>query len=55
MYFFDGTKYEGQFKIGKREGRGIRTYEDGTKFVGDWYLYYYAKFFIFILYFIISG
>ena len=32
----NGTKFEGQFKEGKRNGQGTYTYPDGRKYEGDW-------------------
>jgi hypothetical protein len=37
----DGSKYEGDWKDGKRHGKGIHgihgyTWSDGSKFEGDW-------------------
>ena len=30
----DGSKYAGEFKNGKRHGKGTKTYSDGMKYVG---------------------
>ena len=32
----NGTKFEGQFKEGKRNGQGTFTSPDGEKYVGEW-------------------
>ena len=30
------TKYEGEYKDGKRHGQGTFTHSDGGKYVGEW-------------------
>ena len=32
----DQSKYEGEFKNGKMEGRGTKVWSSGNKFVGQW-------------------
>lgn len=32
----DGSRYEGEFKDGKRHGRGAWIRPDGTKYIGEW-------------------
>ena len=36
MYWNNGDRYEGDWKNGKREGKGIKYYNNGTKEDGDW-------------------
>jgi hypothetical protein len=37
VYFFhSGIKYEGNWKNGKRHGKGTLTYPDGSKYEGEW-------------------
>ena len=36
MYWNDGDKYEGEWKKGKREGRGIYYYKNGSRYEGIW-------------------
>jgi len=36
MVYPDGTVYTGDFKSGKRDGRGTFTYPDGSKYEGAW-------------------
>jgi hypothetical protein len=33
---FEGGEYSGEFKIGKRHGKGTLKWEDGSVFEGDW-------------------
>eukprot|EP01047_Picozoa_sp_COSAG01_P089036 COSAG01_NODE_21239_length_911_cov_1.640394_1_plen_219_part_10 len=32
----DGSKYDGQWKDGKRDGQGVLTHQDGSKYDGQW-------------------
>eukprot|EP01028_Stygiella_incarcerata_P009245 TRINITY_DN4352_c0_g1_i2.p1 TRINITY_DN4352_c0_g1~~TRINITY_DN4352_c0_g1_i2.p1 ORF type:complete len:130 (-),score=29.09 TRINITY_DN4352_c0_g1_i2:224-613(-) len=32
----DGSKYEGEWKDGKRNGKGMRTWLSGQKYEGEW-------------------
>ena len=34
-YYNDGSRYEGDFKNGKKDGEGIIYYADGTKEIGE--------------------
>ena len=34
--YFDGDKYEGEFKDGKKHGQGTYKYKDGMIYVGEW-------------------
>ena len=31
-----GSKYVGEWKVGKKHGQGTHTYADGDKYVGEW-------------------
>lgn len=33
---FEEATYEGEFRAGKREGKGTITWQDGTQFSGMW-------------------
>ena len=33
---YNNGRYEGQFRNGKREGKGIYYYNDGNRYEGDW-------------------
>ena len=38
-YFYsDGASYEGEWKNGKRHGKGLLTLSDGRKYFGKWNL-----------------
>lgn len=32
----DGRKYEGTYKMNKKQGHGCYTYSDGSKYKGEW-------------------
>jgi hypothetical protein len=34
--FKDGSVYQGEWRQGQRDGRGIMFYEDGSRYSGDW-------------------
>ena len=34
--YFNGDRYEGEFKNGKREGKGIRYFNNGDREMGDY-------------------
>ena len=34
--FADGDKYDGEYKDGKRNGKGTYTFADGDKYDGEW-------------------
>jgi len=34
--FDDGQVYEGEWRDGKRNGKGTNTWPDGNKYEGDW-------------------
>ena len=36
MYYNDVDKYEGEWKNGLKEGKGIMYYNDGRRYKGDW-------------------
>jgi len=37
MYYFNGgSRYEGEYKNGKKEGKGIYYFENGAKYIGDY-------------------
>ena len=36
MYYNNGDKYEGFWKHGKKEGKGIYYYNNGDKYEGVW-------------------
>lgn len=36
MTWPDQSRYEGEFKNGKMEGRGTKVWASGNKFVGNW-------------------
>ena len=36
MYYKRGDKYEGEWKDGKRKGRGVNYCRDGSVFEGYW-------------------
>ncbi len=36
MTYYDGTKYVGQWKAGKRNGQGTLTLADGSKYIGQY-------------------
>jgi len=36
FYWFDGDKYTGEYKDGKRHGQGTYTHLDGRKYEGEW-------------------
>ena len=36
MYYNDGGRYEGDYKNGKREGKGIYYYNNGDREMGDY-------------------
>ena len=36
IYYSNYDKYKGQIKHGKRDGKGIYKWHDGTKYVGNW-------------------
>ena len=35
MYYNNGDKYEGDYKTGKKEGKGIYYYNNGERYEGD--------------------
>lgn len=35
-YYENGDKYDGDWKNGKREGRGNQSFAVGTKYEGEW-------------------
>ena len=36
MFYNDDDKYEGDWKKGSKDGKGIMFYNDGEKYEGDW-------------------
>ena len=36
MVWPDQSKYEGEFKNGKIEGKGKKEFSNGNRFIGDW-------------------
>ena len=36
MVWPDQSKYEGEFKQGKIEGKGKKDFSNGNRFIGDW-------------------
>ena len=36
MFFENGDKYEGDWKVGKREGKGKQVYANGNVYDGEW-------------------
>ncbi len=32
----DGRRYEGNYILNKKHGRGVYTYSDGSKYNGEW-------------------
>ena len=35
----DGAKYEGEYKEGKKNGKGTLNFADGSKYIGDFSLF----------------
>ena len=36
MTYYDGDKYVGEWKKGKRHGQGTYTFSNGVRWVGEW-------------------
>ena len=36
MVYSNGTKYNGQFKDGKKQGKRVFLYNNGDKYEGEW-------------------
>ena len=36
MYYYNGDRYEGDYKNNKREGKGIYYFNNGKRYEGNW-------------------
>lgn len=34
--WYNGTKYDGEWKGHNRNGKGMNTFPEGSKYVGEW-------------------